>query len=490
MRKTKPWFLVFIALAIVCVAAPANAADTSGVLVKSSGPPESYSHVRYGLTDLSGKEFLPCVYTGMDRVPFYEGDQRSNLAKVVDVLPAEKSPLGLAKSACAVYADGRFLTEFVYSDVSWVHQGMILCVKDIPPYTDMPVHGAHNYSVLLTLDGRELVSSVGYAYPFRDGVYFYNEEEGTATIFGKDGKVLATVEDCDPQPFYEHIYTSGTDDPDPLFPIVRKDRFGFVNIRGELVIPCSYRTSQGFFGGYAVVSDTVDGQRYFIDKKGNRAFTETLTDRDSVGEGFIGEYAILRRYPYPNDYGSSHAAVTVFMDKNGQIVSDLKDTDGGTFKSGEILADSNAVVNLIREQRVWTKSGYWVATTDNDEYTQVVSENRVLVVENKLDDNTRLWSNNARLLDAGGNVLKRFDKRVYRDYRFSGYLFRNNSGYFRIPILDLLDMDGNVLVSDLAAVDDMNGDFAMVRRGFSCGVMNIRTGEWVSKQSIFTYLDD
>ncbi len=71
----------------------------------------------------------------------------------------------------------------------------------------------------------------------------------------------------------------------------------------------------------------------------------------------------------------------------------------------------------------------------------------------------------------------------YYDY-YIGYR-PANYGKFTSYLIDILDLEGNVLIGGLNAVNTENGDKICCVRGFSVGVMDL-SGQWISRYSVFS----
>jgi hypothetical protein len=75
------------------------------------------------------------------------------------------------------------------------------------------------------------------------------------------------------------------------------------------------------------------------------------------------------------------------------------------------------------------------------------------------------------------------------DYGDSGYYNASYNGGADTQLVDLLDGDGNVVISGLNAIYSFDSDLIVCQKGFERGLMDLN-GKWVYSESVFNSLDD
>ncbi|MDF2685699.1 MAG: repeat protein [Clostridia bacterium] len=115
-------------------------------------------------------------------------------------------------------------------------------------------------------------------FPFNENVAFI-EKDGRFGIIGSDGKVIVdpsttdwTKLNIDTMSFKEGLAAIGTDE----------QGFGYINTKGEVVIPYKWTYAESFYDGYACVGD--EDAYYIINKNGEVLFDLTMSWYDREGD--------------------------------------------------------------------------------------------------------------------------------------------------------------------------------------------------------------
>jgi hypothetical protein len=144
-----------------------------------------------------------------------------------------------------------------------------------------------------------------------------------------------------------------------LFPVVERNRWGFINVQGSVVIPCKYDIVSEFSdAGLAAVK--LEGRRYFIDEHGNTVLG--VSNYDYVGRfsdgiamvvlkgastdllysfiGLDGKELWKQRYKRASEFEGGFARVQVngrygFIDKTGRTVIRPEFEDCSIIRAGE-----------------------------------------------------------------------------------------------------------------------------------------------------------
>jgi WG containing repeat len=116
---------------------------------------------------------------------------------------------------------------------------------------------------------------------------------------------------------------------------VGSDYWGYINLKGELIIPAKYRKAFEFSDGYAVVLEEGSKQYYFINEKGEKLATEVtsfgLKEIFGLGvKGFQGGFAPVK---IKDKWG--------FLDKSGKMAIAAKYTNVGEFYDGYSIGEIN-----------------------------------------------------------------------------------------------------------------------------------------------------
>ncbi len=190
----------------------------------------------------------------------------------------------------------------------------------------------------------------------RIGTYFYYDHvryQTSSYLWGILNKNFETVI----QPAYNDL-GDVTDAGLVYFRRSQGDKYGYLNLNGEVVIPANFDAAYDFEAGYAVVE--MGSSQGIIDKKGNyavslqnRYFLQNLGaerfgiwDKENNKLGMMdakGNIIVQPMYEYSSGYGFTDADLIAvaqdkdhwgYMDKNGKVVIPMQFVDATPFLNG------------------------------------------------------------------------------------------------------------------------------------------------------------
>ncbi len=257
-------------------------------IVKSNG--------KYGVINMKGKEIIPCtherIYDCSDGMfLFYTKDEDYNywygfLDKTgkVAIEPQYKDAEG--------FSDGLALVKKDAKD-SWVDDHAFInkkgeIVVDFKTYTRMKSFSDGLAAVNIDNDDKDvwgyintkgevvIAPTYDYTYPFSDGVAIVGKNDKEFLIDKKGEVAFIPGKDME---FLEETFSEG------LMPVAKgnslKAKCGFINTKGEEVLPFEYDYAEGFIDGEAYVIK--DFKFLVIDKKGE-VLEEEILDVDDIEE--------------------------------------------------------------------------------------------------------------------------------------------------------------------------------------------------------------
>jgi hypothetical protein len=257
-------------------------------IVKSNG--------KYGVINMKGKEIIPCtherIYDCSDGMfLFYTKDENYNywygfLDKTgkVAIEPQYKDAEG--------FSDGLALVKKDAKD-SWVDDHAFInkkgeIVVDFKTYTRMKSFSDGLAAVNIDNDDKDvwgyintkgevvIAPTYDYTYPFSDGVAIVGKNDKEFLIDKKGEVAFIPGKDME---FLEETFSEG------LMPVAKgnslKAKCGFINTKGEEVLPFEYDYAEGFIDGEAYVIK--DFKFLVIDKKGE-VLEEEILDVDDIEE--------------------------------------------------------------------------------------------------------------------------------------------------------------------------------------------------------------
>ena len=258
-------------------------------IVKSDG--------KYGVIDMKGKEIIPCTHehiydcsedmflyrTKDEDYNYWYGwlDKKGNV-----VIEAQYSDAGL-------FNDGLALAIRKNDKKSWINEYAFInkkgeIVVDFNTYAMMKSFSEGLAAVNVENDNKDvwgyintkgeviIAPTYGYAYPFCDGVAIVGKNDKNFVIDTKGEVVFIPEKDM---VFLEEEFSEG------LIPVAKgndlKAKCGFINTKGEEVLPFEYDYAESFIDGTAYVIK--DKKFLVIDKKGKVLEEETI-DADELEE--------------------------------------------------------------------------------------------------------------------------------------------------------------------------------------------------------------
>ena len=252
---------------------------------------------KYGVIDMKGKEIIPCTHehiydcsedmflyrTKDEDYNYWYGwlDKKGNV-----VIEAQYSDAGL-------FNDGLALAIRKNDKKSWINEYAFInkkgeIVVDFNTYAKMQSFSEGLAAVNVENDNKDvwgyintkgevvIAPTYGYAYSFGDGVAIVGKNDKKFVIDTKGEVVFIPEKDMI---FLEEEFSEG------LMPVAKgndlKAKCGFINTKGEEVLPFEYDYAESFIDGTAYVIK--DKKFLVIDKKGKVLEEETI-DADDLEE--------------------------------------------------------------------------------------------------------------------------------------------------------------------------------------------------------------
>ncbi len=188
-------------------------------------------------------------------------------------------------------------------------------------------------------------------------------------------------------------------DSEGLFLVSEDGKYGYVNIKGNLVIPLIYDSAGSFSDGLARVMK--DGRRLYIDKTGKEIFSTNYKWTYDFSEGLVfvkndkGEYGFLNKkgeiaIPFrklENEYDTYDFKEGLsrvkrngkygFMDKTGKIVIPCIYTNVGNFSEGVAYVDTKKGRGYIdKNGKVIIPCSYFGGADCSEGMIQILAGNR------------------------------------------------------------------------------------------------------------------
>ena len=258
-------------------------------VVKSDG--------KYGVIDMKGKEIIPCtydrIYNCSDGMFLFYKDKETGWGQLYGFLDkAGNVTIEAQYDDAASFSDGLALVAKDAKD-SWRDDYACInkkgeIVVDFKTYTKMESFSEGLAAVNIDNDNKDVWGFIntkgevviapvyGHAYSFSDGVAIVGKNDKEFVIDTKGEVVFIPEKDMI---FIEETFSEG------LMPVAKgndlKAKCGFVNTKGEEVIPFEYDYAEGFIDGTAYVIK--DKKLLEIDKKG-KVLEEEKIDTDELEE--------------------------------------------------------------------------------------------------------------------------------------------------------------------------------------------------------------
>lgn len=218
--------------------------------------------------------------------------------------------------------DGKYIINAQFKDATDFSNGLALTVKENGKLEYINTKG----EVKITLD-----ANVDYSTNFNSGYAFIFKSNGNGnySIIGTDGKELFPSKYKITSLFHEGMAIVSNYDSTS-----RKETFGFINEKGELVIPFQFERVYDFHSGLARFS--AGGKYGFIDKQGKFVINPQF---DDVYD-FEKDLALIKQ-------GSLYG----YIDKQGKIVINPQYKDANSFYSGlATVTSTDGKVGFIDEK--------------------------------------------------------------------------------------------------------------------------------------------
>ena len=122
-------------------------------------------------------------------------------------------------------------------------------------------------------------------------------------------------------------FSKAKDFSDGLAAVWKDFKWGYINVYGEYIVPLQYRIAESFSDGYAYVGK--DNTYYFIDKNGQKAFSEDLYQKLCFTKSFENGAALMAIAPegrncfnfeLSEDVILQDTNLLLYVDTNGDII--------------------------------------------------------------------------------------------------------------------------------------------------------------------------
>ncbi|QOI45152.1 WG repeat-containing protein (plasmid) [Leptospira interrogans serovar Canicola] len=137
-------------------------------------------------------------------------------------------------------------------------------------------------------------------------------------FIGLDGKIITRRPYFILKPFSEGFAVSSS---------IKKGKFGYVNLFGEIVIQEIYDSAWDFKNGLALVE--LNGDRFFINKKGKKVFGKPFSGYTDILGDFSEGLALV-----------GNGSLVGYMNTTGKVVIEPKFSNIGDFSEGLALAET------------------------------------------------------------------------------------------------------------------------------------------------------
>jgi len=174
-------------------------------------------------------------------------------------------------------------------------------------------------------------------------------------------------------------------DSTPLFPVPTKDKMGFIDRQGKLVIEPRFNYVRGFREGLAAARDPgkppTEARWGFIDRSGAFVIEPQFQEAEDFSDGLArvrqgaygyidqtGAMAIAPRFDEARSFSEGLAGVTfagsgdprriAYLDKSGKIAFELRGYDMGEFRDGLAPVNTNMEFG-VGKNNVPIIRGFW-----------------------------------------------------------------------------------------------------------------------------------
>lgn len=239
---------------------------------------------------------------------------------------------------------------------------------------------------------------------------------------------------------------------DGLLAVRDADGYGFINKKGEEVVPCGYYYAERFRNGAATVWEEKDGKSYYIDVDGNR-----LCDRTFVSAYPFDEYdcAIVH---------STNGGPAELINKKGETLFEAKwieATGAGLYlfqnEDGKTGAVDRTGKSVLTPEYVRLDPAYRFELNEFGVYRYTALEDRLFAEVMNGETGNTVWN----LIDYDGNVLYTFPENA-ESSPYYGVFGGNRMAANKGDGFDVIDLDGNVIVSRAGRVVEVNASYFAV----------------------------
>ena len=221
---------------------------------------------------------------------------------------------------------------------------------------------------------------------------------------------------------------------DGLLAVRGADGYGFINKKGEEVVPCGYYYAERFDNGAALVWEEKGGKSYYIDVKGNRLFDRTFVSAYQF-DGY--DRAVVH---------ASEEAPAELINKKGETLFEAKEieaTGAGLYlfrtEDGKVGAVDRAGKTVLAPEYDSLLALDRFELNEFGVYRYTVIEDRLFAKIKNGETGNTVWN----LIDYDGNVLYAFPENAktppfYRTFSGNRMAINKGDGFAVIDVKGLL----------------------------------------------------
>lgn len=285
------------------------------------------------------------------------------------------------------------------------------------------------------------------------------------------------------------------------------EKFGYVDIKGNIIIPFQYDRADNFYNGIAEVK--IDDNDYLIDKKGNKL---TKDGYDSCSLPYDNGLVIVRKaekyglitIPDKEIVPMIYDDITelyngiyevIINNKHGLIDSKGKEIVPLIYDSiGEII-DGNIVVKLnkknfvinIKNEKIYDLPDFDEMRKVTDELFQITKKEKIgymdkkgkIIVSPQFDEVSRFVDGKAivekngvySIIDTTGKELKKINRKDVVVWGYDGKKILTKN--WRSLRLGLVDLNGKTLLeTKYYSINEIKNGFSIIRYNYHFGIIN------------------
>ncbi len=333
-----------------------------------------------------------------------------------------------------------------------------------------------------------------------DNLQYYNQVGNSLALVDKDENWLILDENGQEIAYREDIDYAYTGLNDAYIIYNCKDNpnlYGIMDENWQILIPCQYESGINLTSHYAVV------QKGNVSQVIDLPSGEVVLSMDDAWQRYIyfdGGVGLLQSQKGFREDGSATGYSVYMVNNQGETISDMFDyityeipkEDAAEGQPDYFIGTNNvqegqmSVTLMDRTGQVLyqkTAENIWLSQCGKDRF----------VVSGYHNDGTNTVYSCSLIDQTGREVIPigKYDSiyTVYSDdgailpYVFGAFLSSQNN-----MLINLLDLDGNIIISNLRQYYNYTGGYLVASKGFYVGLMDMQ-GNWLYKESIFSGLD-